>query len=135
MLRRFSVTVAFALAILAFPLAISAAVVPYYGFNYLAPNIPSPAAQQCPPAHPAGVACSGWNNWDRHRVYKNSGDFIHIAFQGPDGTPYYCGGPFAGTGTFVILRVDCGSAPPYNRGFCQYHSGNSSYVKCEMIIF
>ena len=104
--------------------------VTYYGFNYLSPTLPS---NHCYSGS-QGVACSGFNNWDRHRVYKNSGDWIHIAYQASDGTPYYCGGPFMGTGTFVILRTSCG-APPYQRGFCQYVSGSSSYVKCEMIIF
>jgi hypothetical protein len=120
---------AFAVMLLA-PVMARAGVVTYYGFNYLSPTLPQ---DHCSPGT-QGVACSGFNNWDRHRVYKNSGDWIHIAYQASNGTPYYCGGPFMGTGTFVILRTDCG-APTYNRGFCQYVDGFSSYVKCELIIF
>lgn len=101
----------------------------YFGYNYLSPTSPT---GEC--GSDTGVACSGFNNWDRHRVYKNSGENIHIAYQASDGTPYYCGGPFSGTGTFVILRTSC-SAPTFNRVFCQYYGGLSSYVKCEAIIF
>jgi hypothetical protein len=99
---------------------------PYYGFNNLTVNNPN----QCW----AGCANSGFNNWDWSGVTKNSGDCIHIGFIDSVGfvynlSPNYCSS-WNGQ-SLHVTRTGVG-APQYNKGFCSYSSGNSSYVQCWM---
>jgi hypothetical protein len=113
---------------------------PYYGFNNLTPTSPTDhCAAVFPSSH--SLACSGFNGWDRTRVYKDHGGWIKVGFWGPGIPPldYYL--EFAGTimsPPIVVLRTDV-FAPPYNASFCGYDFTQaptaSSYVKCEAIRF
>lgn len=127
-----------AIAVLALAVALgcattvaSAGTTTYYGYNYLAPSIP----EECLSAWGAGCAQSGWNYWDWSEITKNSGDYIALGFRDPDGWFYYqiFGSDWNGT-TFHVTRTGV-YAPPYNRAFCAYYSGNSSYVQCRAVIF
>lgn len=132
--------VATAAAALALPAAASATINTYYGYNYLTSTSPTNACLSVFPSGSTGLACDGYNNWDRSRVYKNSGGWIKVGFWSSSGpTDYY----FEFTGTInnppiVVLRTDVG-APSYNATFCGYDYGMaptaSSYVQCQSIIF
>lgn len=96
--------------------------VPYYGYNYLGPEIPN----ECW----AGCAWSGLNYWDWDGMYKNSGDCTQLGFVGP--IFVYFSSSFCSSyngSKFHVTRTGLG-APAYNRGLCQWASGNTSYVKC-----
>jgi hypothetical protein len=113
---------------------------PYYGFNNLTPTYPT---DRCSAVFPSShsLACSGFNGWDRTRVYKDHGGWIKVGFwdSGIPRRDYYF--EFAGTimsPPIVVLRTDV-FAPPYNASFCGYDftqaPTSSSYVKCEAIRF
>lgn len=112
----------------------------YYGFNNLTPTYPTDRCSAVLPGSHS-LACSGFNNWDRTRVYKDHGGWIKVGFwdSGVPPLDYY----FEFTGTImnppiVVLRVDVG-APPYNASFCGYDFDQtptpSSYVQCQAIRF
>ena len=131
--RKFVVLAAL-LAALAMTGTAAATVTPYYGYNYLSVNIP---VGRCDPLNAVGYACSdGFNNFDRNRVYKVNGGNIGVAFLDTSynsyGLTFCC--VRTGSNPIVVLRTDVG-APPYNRTFCGYSSGLSSYVQCQWIIF
>lgn len=112
----------------------------YYGYNYLATNIPaqgSAASCKAAPDYTADyyptIACSGFNYWSTNTVYKNSGDRIDVGFTNSSSdTLYY----FSYSGVInnppITLSRTAVGAPSYNRAFCGYHTGNSSYVQCNV---
>lgn len=112
----------------------------YYGLNNLTPSYPT---DRCSAVFPGShsLACSGFNNWDRTRVYKDHGGWIKVGFWDAGVPPrdYYL--EFTGIAMsppIVVLRTDV-YAPPYNASFCGYDFDrtptNSSYVRCEAIRF
>ena len=112
----------------------------YYGFNNLTPTYPTDRCSAVVPSSHS-LACSGFNAWDRARVYKDHGGWIKVGFWGSGIPPldYYF--EFTGaamTPPIVVLRTDVW-APPYNASFCGYDFARtptaSSYVKCEAIRF
>lgn len=102
---------------------------------------------QCLSVFPSGsqrIACSGWNNWDRSRVYKAGGGWIRVGFWNPDRTMHYLS--FTGTrvdpNPIVVLRTDPGlvggPANSYNAVTCAYdvtNGGDASSVECDALIF
>jgi hypothetical protein len=136
-----SAVAGFALFLILAPSAVAGVEVnPYYGFNNLTPTYPT---SRCSAVFPSShsLACSGFNGWDRTRVYKDHGGWIKVGFWGPGIPPldYYF--EFAGMSMnppIVVLRTDV-SSPPYNASFCGYDFDRtptaSSYVKCEGIRF
>lgn len=111
-----------ALAALLIPAGALAGAVNYYGFNYLSPTLPN---DKCAPYQ--GRACSGFNYWTYSEVDKNSGDWIRVGYQpsGGDFSNYVAFG--SGWNGWTVGTSSYG----YNRGFCMYDSGNSSYVRCR----
>jgi hypothetical protein len=107
----------------------AAGVVPYYGFNYLSPTLPS---NQCAPYQ--GRACSGYNNWTESRIAKNSGDVIRLGFQDTGSGFYFLDFGSSYNGTEIQLTRGAVGAPSYQRCYCKYQSGNSSYVQCKAYI-
>jgi hypothetical protein len=106
-----------------------AGVTVYYGFNYLSPSLPN---NQCAPY--VGRACSGYNNWDESRIAKNSGDVIRLGFQDTGGGFYFLDFGSGFNGTEIQLTRGAVGAPSYQRAYCKYQSGNSSYVQCKAYI-
>ena len=122
-------------------------IVRYYGYNYLGARTPVDECNWDGTDYKA-LACSGWNYWDRTRVWKNSGDCILVGFSGwnPNPPPHvpvlyepghaYC---LAWNGDVITVDRTTAGAPPYQRSTCaydtRYHGGNSSYVKCEGIVW
>jgi hypothetical protein len=113
---------------------------PYYGFNNLTPSYPTDRCSAVLPSSHS-LACSGFNGWDRTRVYKDHGGWIKVGFwdSGIPPLDYYF--EFAGpimTPPIVVLRTDVW-APPYNASFCGYDFSQtptaSSYVRCDAIRF
>jgi hypothetical protein len=113
---------------------------PYYGFNNLTPTYPTDRCSGVLPSSHS-LACSGFNGWDRTRVYKDHGGWIKVGFwdSGIPRLDYYL--EFTGmimSPPIVVLRTDV-FAPPYNASFCGYDFDQtptaSSYVKCEAIRF
>lgn len=103
----------------------------YYGYNNLSPTYPMAG---CFSEWGAGCASSGYNNWDWSGIDKVSGGCITIGHLG--GSPptsdfyyisHYCS-DWNGT-TFHVTRSGVG-APLYNRAFCAYWDGSTSYARC-----
>ena len=53
----------------------------YYGFNNLTPSYPTDRCSAVVPSSHS-LACSGFNGWDRTRVYKDHGGWIKVGFWG-----------------------------------------------------
>lgn len=118
---------------LALPSVAAADVVNFWGFNHM--NSTNPGVGYCS-SRPSssGIACAGWNYWDRTQIEKNSGDYIAYGFLDNDGSASFRGTSTQLEGTFTILRTDAG-ATTYNRSTCAYQSGAGSYLQCRAIIF
>ncbi len=112
----------------------------YWGYNYLAVNIPAQgtsASCKAAPGYTADyyptIACSGFNYWSTNTVYKNSGDRIEVGFTDSTSATLYS---FTYSGVInnppITLSRTAVGAPSYNRAFCGYYSGNSSYVQCNV---
>lgn len=119
--------------VLATPVSAPATTTNYYGYNYLSSGLPGTGACSSRSSQ-SGIACDGWNNWDRSQVDKNSGDEIFLGFLNNDGSHSFSGINTSVDTTHTLLRVDYG-VTTYNRTTCAYGSGASSYVQCRSIIF
>lgn len=128
--RRLTITITAAVVIFAFTAALANASTTdyYYGYNYLAPSSPT----ACSAWWGSGCAWGSFNTWSWTGIDKNSGDCITLGFADSNNNLYYgtsafCSG-YNGM-TFHITRTSVG-APSYNRAFCAYQGGNSSYARC-----
>lgn len=125
---------ALAACALALPTVAEASIDTYY-YDNLGANYP---VDQCD-NNTISFACSGWNYWDRSRVYKYDGGDIAVGFltTGPL-VFYYPASVFCcvrnGSNPILVYRTDVG-APTYNRAACDYASGTASTSLCEAIIF
>ena len=88
-----------------------------------------------------GLACAGWNYWDRTRVWKASGGWIRVGFwyRAAGGLPTMAyrifGDSFWNGRVITVDRTEVG-APAYNASTCAYdyvHGGPASSVFCEAI--
>jgi len=88
------------------------------------------------------LACSGWNYWDRTRVWKASGEWIRVGFWTTDRVMHFR--RFYGVylnPPIVVYRTDPaligGSAAQYNASTCAWDldDGAGSSVQCDAVIF
>lgn len=113
----------------------------YWGYNNM--TISNPPSGTCL-SQGAGVACAGFNNWDRTQVGYDNGDAsIGYEFQNCAGCAFR-GYLATSAGTWTLLRTDwnaafpCCTVNPYNRTTCNYASApllRFAYVQCRAIIF
>lgn len=124
--RRTIVSVAALIAAVSVVTSAHGAANPYFGYDYLTVNNPT----ACSGSWGNGCAQGSFNNWDWSEISKNSGDLIGLGFRDSSGNFYYqtYGSYYNGT-TFHITRTGVG-APQYNRPFCGYYFGGSSYAQC-----
>lgn len=130
MVKAFVVAFAAALSLVAASVGRADTINTYFGPAYMSWMAPTGACA----GTGTGIACDGFNNWDRNRVYKSDGGYISIGFDDSSYNGYFAGGPYITNTTYVILRTDAG-APTYNRTFCNYYSGSGSYIQCQSILF
>jgi hypothetical protein len=109
----------------------------YWGYNNMTSSNP---AAGCPGNGLAGIACSGWNNWDRSQVDYNSGSAtLRVAMNGSGSGDYY-GFSVSSANVYTLIRNDWNAAhptlyiQPYNRAACLYLSGSYAYIQCRAII-
>jgi hypothetical protein len=92
--------------------------------------VTSTSPTQCSGAWGAGCAQSGFNNWGYTTITKYDGDRIAMGFRDTGGSFYYTTyGSGANGGTYTQSRIALG-APPYNRSFCAWYSGEKSDLDC-----
>lgn len=109
----------------------------YFGFNFLTPNSPT----QCSTGWGYGCAQGGFNNWWTNQIEITSGGCTEIGFRDTGGMFYYAFGEQCHNPNtpepevYQVTRTDAGvQAPPYNRPFCAFSSGNSSYSRCTVFL-
>lgn len=111
----------------------------YWGYNNLTQS--NPPLGTCSGNGP-GVACSGFNNWDRSQIQiaGGTGAIVSFGFQNCAGCVLY-GASGKPLGTYTLIRneynsVHGGVINPYNRTMCGYGGdGSASYVQCRAIWF
>jgi hypothetical protein len=110
----------------------------YWGFNNLRDT--NPPSGTCS-GNGSGVACSGFNNWDRSQIQiaGGTGMIVSFGFQNCAGCVLYgeSGQPL---GTYTMIRTEYnaghgGVINPYNRTTCAWGGPGYSYVQCRAIIF
>jgi hypothetical protein len=107
----------------------------YFGFNNLTVGSPTDCMAAWSPNQNHGCAHSGFNNNDWSEMTKNSGDTIALGFRDTSGLFYYLSYSYLRNGTtFHVTRTGLG-APMYNRAFCAYQGGASSYASCRAYVF
>jgi hypothetical protein len=108
----------------------------YWGYNNLTPNNPPASAGECPGVNDSGIACSGWNNWDRSQIDYNSGNAtIRVAMNNPNSSDYPSLWPTS-SGTYTLVRTTWNQThhgpgdyiEPYNRAAC-FVSGGYAYTQ------
>jgi hypothetical protein len=126
---------------LLFPTTALATTVNYWGFNNMTKS--NPPAGTCS-SERAGVACSGWNYWDRSQLAYNSGNAT--MFWGMENCAgcAWRGYTALSPGVWTLIRtqwnLDFPSSPinPYNRALCAFADGSLNtyaYVQCRAIIY
>jgi hypothetical protein len=115
-----------------------------YYVGFLSSSLP---VDGCTAVYPHGqaIACTGWNNWDRSRVYKATGGSIRVGFWDPNNPPnntihyHVFSGVWVDPSPIVVLRTDStmvhGAANSYNAVLCAWDSGTESSVECDALLF
>jgi hypothetical protein len=119
----------------------SATTTNYWGYNNMTSSNPSAGSGACPGNAIAGIACSGWNYWDRSQIDYNSGSAtIRFAMNNPGSADYF-GNLATYAKVWTLIRTDWNAAHPnltigpYNRAACLWISGTYAYIQCRAIIF
>lgn len=137
---RYKIAVLAVLAALIGAAAASATTTTYWGFNNLTESNP-PLNTQCP-MDGSGVACSGFNNWDRSQIQiaGGTGATVQYGFQNCAGCQVFSA-TATPLGTYTLIRSvynqnHAQKINVYNRAVCAWAGGGtSSYVQCRAIIF
>jgi hypothetical protein len=113
-----------------------------YGISILNANTPYEACSNVlgPGSH--GLACAGWNYWDRTRVWKYSGGSIRVGFWYRNvfgvatmGYRIY-NAPYWNGQVLTVDRTELTGVTPYSASTCAYdysYGGPESAVLCEAI--
>jgi len=96
-----------------------------WGFNYLTPTSPTNA---CALGY-TGMACSGYNNNDFMTMDKQNGDVVRMGFR-DDPSVWWVQLDSSYNGWSPQVDRWTLGAPQYNRVYCKYQSGNSTYCRC-----
>jgi hypothetical protein len=131
--QRLAVVVGASIAAVAFVASpASATTTNYWGYNNLTAS--NPPAGTCPGSI-AGIACSGWNNWDYSQADWNSGSgsFVLGFICSSDGLLH--GRVISGTpNTYTDLwSSDCPTH--YNKAAVAHYSGTYNYLQARALIF
>src|SRR2546423_1940454 len=106
---KIAMAAAVALMAVALPMAASATVQNYWGFNYIGPNNPSASdPKNCTTV--AGWACSGYNYYTTSQVQNNSGGSFNLGLWAYDGSAI--GDVKSGSGTFNEYLSDINNRFP-----------------------
>jgi hypothetical protein len=137
--------VVLAAAVAAYTGAVStsvAATTPYWGFNQMTSSNPGPSDCGDPFAWSNPKACSGFNYWDRTQIDKRNGGNVWLGFAWRDAFNNWFTFETlqGGIGVFSYSRTgwnnDYGAGiPQYNKVWCDYGGGDSSYAQCQGVVF
>jgi hypothetical protein len=107
----------------------------YWGYNNLTAS--NPPAQTCPGWY-AGVACSGWGNWDYSQVDWTSGSarFVFGFVCQSDGLLHY-GRVYGDGDTKTTYTVFYASLCPghYNKAGVAHYDGTYNYLQARALVF
>jgi len=138
---RYKIALLAVLAVLIAAAAASATTTTYWGFNNLTSS--NPPSGTCT-GNGAGVACAGFNYWDRSQIEiaGGTGAIVSYGFQNCAGC-VLLGESGQPLGTYTLIRTTYNSTHghnpvnAYNRTTCAFGNvyGSASYVQCRDIIF
>jgi hypothetical protein len=139
--RQSGLVAAIAALTLLFPATAFATTVNYWGYNNMTKS--NPPSGTCS-SERAGVACSGWNYWDRSQIAYNSGNAVILYGMENCAACAWRGYTALSPGVGTFIRTQWNQDNPdfpvnaYNRALCAFADGSLNtyaYIQCRAIIF